>query len=183
MRSDAARNLHRIVEVAGRLLAEHPQLSMADVATAAGVSRATVYRHFATREALIDAIRRQAVEQGEEGVRLCRLDEGPAADALGRAAVQWLDIARRYSFAQLAGQPGSDDERATQRRIFREPLTRLIERGQAAGEFSAQHSPAWAVQVFGALLLAAVRAVQDGTLPEDEAAGALLDTLLKGLRG
>jgi AcrR family transcriptional regulator len=162
MRSDAARNLHRIVEVAGRLLAEHPQLSMADVATAAGVSRATVYRHFATREALIDAIRRQAV---------------------GRAAVQWLDVARRYSFAQLAGQPGSDEARATQRRIFREPLTRLIERGQAAGEFSAQHSPAWAVQVFGALLLAAVRAVQDGTLPEDEAAGALLDTLLKGLRG
>ena len=63
MRADAARNVHRIVEVAARLLGEDPHAGMAEVAAAAGISRATVYRHFTTREALIDAIRRQALAQ------------------------------------------------------------------------------------------------------------------------
>ena len=47
---------------------------MADVAAAAGVSRATVYRHFPTREALLRAIRAQALEQSERALVDCRLE-------------------------------------------------------------------------------------------------------------
>jgi AcrR family transcriptional regulator len=183
MRADAARNLHRIVEVAARLLGNDPQLAMADVAVAAGVSRATLYRHFATREALIDAIRRQSVEQGKQALELCRLDEGSATDALRRVVAVWLDVARRYSFPQLAAQIGSEAVREDQRRLFREPLLRLMERGQAAGELSAELPPAWGVHAFGALLLAAARAVDEGSLSEAQVTQTLFDTLLKGLRG
>ena len=56
LRADAARNLHRIVEVAARLLGDDPHVGMAAVAGAADVSRATVYRHFPTREALLDGL-------------------------------------------------------------------------------------------------------------------------------
>ena len=185
MRADAARNVHRIVEVAARLLGEDPHAGMAEVAAAAGISRATVYRHFATREALIDAIRRQAVEQAVQALVGCRIDEGSATEALRRLVHAWLDLAARYSFPQLAAQQDlnrSAEVREHHRRLFREPLLRLIERGQRAGEFSPALSPEWAARAFGALLLAGARAVAEAALSLDDAPDVVFSTLVDGLR-
>jgi AcrR family transcriptional regulator len=184
MRSDAARNVHRIVEVAARVLGENPHAGMAEVAAAAEISRATVYRHFATRKELIDAIRRQAVAQGEIALRESRLLEGSATDALERLVRSWLDLAERYSFPQLAAQTEldtSEEARAQQRRVFGEPLFALIERGQAAGEFSAALSPEWASRVLGALVLTGARSVIDGGLAHEDAPDMVLRTLFAGI--
>ena len=185
LRADAARNVHRIVEVAARLLGDNPNVGMGEVGLAAGVSRATVYRHFPTREALISAILVQAVEQSERALLACRLDEGSATDALERLCTAWLDVAERYAMAQLATQPGlavDPQAREHRSRILGEPLRSLIERGQAAGEFSSTFSTEWAVRVVGALLLAGARAVADGTLTHDEAPAAVFHSLHEGLR-
>ncbi len=45
-RADAVRNRRAILDAAGRLLLEHGDLSMTDLARTAGVTRPTVYRHF-----------------------------------------------------------------------------------------------------------------------------------------
>ena len=185
LRADAARNLHRIVEVAARLLGDDPHAGMAAVAAAADVSRATVYRHFPTREVLVDAIQRQAVEHGERALVECRLDEGTAAEALHRLVGAWLDVAERYAFLQLAnqGEPEAAGEaRAHRRRVLGEPLSRLIERGQASGEFSTALPADWAARAFGALLLAGARAVDEGSLARADAPDVVFDTLLGGLR-
>jgi hypothetical protein len=87
--------------------------------------------------------------------------------------------------AQLAVQPVlavDAQAREHRSRILGDPLRALIERGQAAGEFSATLSTEWAVRVFGALLLAGARAVADGTLTHDEAPGAVFHSLHEGLR-
>lgn len=59
-RSDAALNRAKIIDAARGLLADNGKASMRAVADAAGLGRGTVHRHFATREALMDAVRRQA---------------------------------------------------------------------------------------------------------------------------
>jgi AcrR family transcriptional regulator len=185
LRADAARNVHRIVEVAARLLGENPNLAMADVGIAAGVSRATVYRHFPTREVLVAAIKTQAVEQSEHALTACRLDEGSATDALRRLCAAWLDVAERYAFAQLVTQPGLGPDEQTRehsRRILGEPLRGLFERGKASGEFSPALSTEWCVRSFGALLLAGARAVADGTLTHEDAPSAVFRSLHEGLR-
>ena len=59
-RTDAERNRGRVLEVACALFAEHgDEVQMAEVAKAAGVGVGTVYRHFPTRQALIEAVTEQ----------------------------------------------------------------------------------------------------------------------------
>jgi TetR/AcrR family transcriptional regulator, mexCD-oprJ operon repressor len=185
LRADAARNLHRIVEVAARMHSDDPHVGMAAVAEAADVSRATVYRHFPTREALMDAIRTQALAAGAQAIVECRLEEGGATEALRRLVEAWLDIAQHYGFAQLVGHAGSpldEEDRAHRRRAFGEPLIALFTRGQAAGEFSTAVTPEWATRMFGATVIAGARAVDDGALTRADAPDTVFHTLTQGLR-
>ena len=64
-RSDAALNAARVLEVARHRLVVDPQASMAALATEAGVSRGTLYRHFPSRSALVEAVRTQARDDAE----------------------------------------------------------------------------------------------------------------------
>jgi TetR/AcrR family transcriptional regulator, mexCD-oprJ operon repressor len=185
LRADAARNLHRIVEVAARMIGDDAHVGMAAIAAAADVSRATVYRHFPTREVLMDAIRSQALRAGEQAIVDARLDEGSATETLRRLVEAWLEIAERYGFAQLVGHaahPLGEEDREYRRRAFGAPLVALFARGQAAGEFSTAVTPEWATRMFGATVLAGARAVDDGALARADAADTVFHTLTQGLR-
>src|SRR3954447_13213981 len=64
-RSDRALNRTKLVEAARDLLARDPDAEMADIAAAAGVARSTAYRHFATREEIVAAVRTQVRDDAE----------------------------------------------------------------------------------------------------------------------
>lgn len=64
LRADAERNRRRILEAAAELFAERGlHVSLDEVAERASVGVGTVYRRFADREALIDALLQQRVEE------------------------------------------------------------------------------------------------------------------------
>lgn len=96
MRVDAARNLDAVLQTGARLLAEDPGTSVACIAAEAGVDRRTVYRHFASREALLCAIFDAKVEAIEEVLGDCRLREAPIAVALHRFVEGIIAVVRRY---------------------------------------------------------------------------------------
>jgi len=96
LRADARRNIRSILEAAARVLAEDPAASMQAIAAAAEVSRPTVYRHFAGREELIEAIRLEAMAQAMEALDAAAGSGEPAADALERLILDLADIAARY---------------------------------------------------------------------------------------
>jgi AcrR family transcriptional regulator len=77
-RVDAARNRRRVLAAAVDEHARHgTSLSMQDVARRAGVGIGTVYRHFASRQALIEAIAHPFFERGLTLARAVKRDIPP----------------------------------------------------------------------------------------------------------
>src|SRR5215207_750770 len=94
LRADARRNRERILKAARAVFAEqgmHSQID--DVAKRAKVGVGTVYRHFPTKEALVEALVRERFEEiaGYAREALERADERNAADLAFCEAVAFSD--------------------------------------------------------------------------------------------
>lgn len=87
MRADARRNYERLLKVAAEAFAEHGEkASLDDIAKRAGVGSGTLYRHFPTRQALLEAA---YVDRVEEFAR--RAEEIAKELPPGEALVEWLN--------------------------------------------------------------------------------------------
>ena len=70
LRADATRNRNQLLEAATRVFVSgDPEPSMRAIAREAGVGIATLYRHFPTRESLVDAVYRDHVARLTDGAR------------------------------------------------------------------------------------------------------------------
>ena len=86
-RADAERSIEAIIDAALEALASDPDASMAEIARRAGVVRATIYMHFPTREALLDAVMENAVAQVAEATRAAEPTLGEPEEALQRVLI------------------------------------------------------------------------------------------------
>jgi AcrR family transcriptional regulator len=93
MRADARHNCERLVATARIAFAEEgAEVSLIDIARRAGVGSATLYRHFPSREALLEAVYRDNVEAlAAQGRELGQ--SAPPLDAL----VTWLRAFAAYT--------------------------------------------------------------------------------------
>jgi AcrR family transcriptional regulator len=137
LRADARRNRENLLAVARTVVAEEgTDASLRDVARRAGVGIGTLYRHFPTREALLEAV----VRDGFDALRVLAdelLDEPSPREAL----VTWM---RRFSSSSgtcrglpgsvLAGLHNEDSELHASSKAMFVAATRLLARAQDAGE-------------------------------------------------
>ena len=182
-RGDAERNVERILDAAIELLAVQPTASMAEVARASGLVRATVYGHFPRREALIDAITDRAVADARSAFDEARLGEGTATDAVARLADAAWSVASRYMIVSEATLRTLGVARFRARReVLRTEVRALVARGRAAGEFRDDALLEWTAQVFDSLLFGTYFTVEAGDLPAADAADELARAFLAVLR-
>jgi TetR/AcrR family transcriptional regulator, mexCD-oprJ operon repressor len=121
-----------ILDGAARMFAvQGEQASMNDVAEAAGVARATVYRYFPNRQALLDEMARAAVSDADQRLASARIDEVPPEEGVARAVRALVDVGD--SFVLLARERVRSDPERFERRVI-QPLRQLFERGQTAGD-------------------------------------------------
>jgi AcrR family transcriptional regulator len=129
-RRDAVRNYHAILAAARDVLGESgADASMEEIAARAGVGVGTVYRHFASKDALIDELLRLALEEVLSSTdRALARPGGYGLEEFLRALGQSFADHARY--ADLFLQRRTDD--ATTRRI-RAAVDELTVRAVAAG--------------------------------------------------
>ena len=176
-RAVADRNHEAILEAAVQVLAAQSEAGVAEVAAAAGVGRATVYRHFPTREALIEALRLHASDEARQRFAAARVDEGDPVEALERLVSAMLALGDRYRV--IFPQHRQPTPRRSE--VLLKPLTRVIARAQAEGAIDAEVPPAWVIAALRALLRGAVEEVEARRLARDAAAARVVQTLVRGV--
>jgi len=180
-RTDAVQNRRRILAAARSLLSTRSlDVTMRDVARAAAVGPATLYRHFPTKRDLIEAVFAENVQECERIVEEGRADPDPVRGFT--CAVTGLvvhNLAHRgFVEAYIATSP-EQDWFAAHRRVL---LSRLMEIVRRAQEIGALRGDLTSSDL--ALLLLAVRGLS--ALPPDMRDGAArryAELSLDALRG
>jgi AcrR family transcriptional regulator len=178
-RADAARNRDQLLAVATRaFMAAEAEPSMRAIAREAGVGIATLYRHFPTRESLVDAVYRDQVGRLTAGAREL-LGQLPPAAAMRR----WMDLFGDWIAAKngmidtlLSMVRSGEIAHARTRTELLAAITTILDAGRVAGDLRADVT---AEDIAAALIGTFTVAPR----PQREAeAGRLLNLLMDGLR-
>ncbi len=134
LRADARRNRERVLAAARVVFAEHGhEAQMDDVARRAGVGVGTVYRHFPTKEALIEAL---ALDASSAVAWARRRWSAPIRGRHSpRRCGRVRSSARDRAFTEIMGElPGPMPMAAEIEQDMNNTLGELMRRAQASGE-------------------------------------------------
>ena len=178
-RADAERSIARILDAAVGALGEDEDASMSEIARRAGVVRATIYVHFPTRAALLDAVTERALAEVATVINAAEPERGDPADALARVvAATWRTLGRYHALVAINIGTQTHDELHHRHGSVLGTLLPLIERGQAAGDFRTDVPAAWHLAMLMALIHAGSAELQARRVPEADAEAALVATVL-----
>ncbi len=177
-RAIADRNVEAILDAAEELLAQHGQASISAVAKQAGVSRVTVYSHFLTGEALLQAVVERAVGRTAAALEAAQADGEPPVQALERLlAAAWQHLARYSAMAQAVTEQLGPEAVASTHHAAHQTIGALLERGRADGSFRTDLPVGWLVSTCIAVIHACAADVRAGRIAEQDAARILTITI------
>jgi AcrR family transcriptional regulator len=153
--------------------------NLADVAAAAGVSRATLYRYYPNREALLRALGAHALNELASRLNDAGLERATVEEAIERLARALVAVGDRY--AVLVGEQCLPDE-AEAERLVRAPMRAVFERGIASGHLRQDLPADVLMELFAGALTAAIKLTQRHQLGAEEASAAAAAVFLDGAR-
>ncbi|MFJ4184949.1 TetR/AcrR family transcriptional regulator [Kitasatospora sp. NPDC089509] len=179
LRADAARNRETVLAAATRAFAtSDTEPSMRAIARQAGVGVATVFRHFPTREALVDAVYQDQVVRLTAGASELLADHPPA-----QALRLWMDLFAEWQATKhgmtdtlLAMIDSGEISLAHTRQELLSAITTILDAGATTGDI---RPDARADDVSAGILGMLAVAARSG---EPAQAQRLLDLLMDGLR-
>ncbi len=179
MRADARRNRQRLLDAALQVYAERgaDDASLDEIARRAGVGIGTLYRHFPTRQALLEAVYRDQVEE------LCAVarevsDEPPeqALERWLRALMAFATTKKNLSSALMSG-PNKSEVATSCSAMVREAASKLLAEAQRTGQVRDDVDAVDLLRMSHALAIAA-----DLPYSHPDQGDRLMSVLLAGLR-
>jgi AcrR family transcriptional regulator len=155
-RADAVRNRDRLVEVAADAFgAKGVECSLEDIARCACVGVGTLYRHFPTRDALVEAVYRRHVDQLIEGAEELAATK-PPDEALAEFMLRFVEyVASKKGLATyLKSMVSADSDLFTDsKRRVHETIARLIKAAAEAGTIRPGVDPDDVIHTLGGFCL------------------------------
>jgi len=177
-RADARRNYERLLTAAAAAFAENgAEASLDDIARRAGVGIGTLYRHFPTRQVLLEVLLRDSLEELNADAEVKLVSFAP-----GEALADWLRavVAHAATYRGLAAELLCNSESSqefAQCGAMRVAGARLLARAQSAGEIRPDVSAADLFMIVNGIAWATERAPGD-----QEQAERLVRVMVDGLR-
>jgi AcrR family transcriptional regulator len=180
MRADAQRNYARLLDAATAAFVEHgaDDVSLEEIARRAGVGIGTLYRHFPTRQALLEAVYRDQVESLNARAEQLRDTESPG-DALAdwmRALVRFSSTKRSMTSALLATLGTNSELLSSCSQVICGAAESLLARAQQAGVVRPDADARDLIRLVHAVNIATEKA------PDPGQADRMLALILDGLR-
>ena len=179
LRADAARNRARLIEVAKSMFSEGgADTGLEAIAKAAGVGIGTLYRHFPTRDKLIEAVYRAETRNlSDAASRLAeRLPPVEALRAWLRLFVDYIATKRVMSPALASMVCGPSELYAESTALIKAAIGSLVDRAVADGAIRLDIEPL-------DLLLALAGVAGISSVPGwEDSAKRLVDILIAGVR-
>lgn len=170
----------RVLRDAARLLMRKSGATMDEVARAAGISRATLNRQFAGRDALVRALEELGIAECQAALEKARLDDGPATDAVRRLIRELEPSAGLLAFLYSENQLFEGDGQNEGWERLDHTLISLFRRGQRAGEFRIDLSPVWLAEALYGLLVSGAWAIAEGRVAAKDYTSMIAELLLGG---
>lgn len=172
----------QVLRSAAALLTRKSTSTMDEVARAAGISRATLHRHFAGRDALVRALEDLGLQECEAALDRAGLRDGSAQEALRRLVREFEPAAGLLAFLYTENQlfEGETQNEGWSRIDAR--LAALFRRGQESGEFRIDLTPAWLTEALYGLIGSGAWAVQDGRVAAKDFSYMIAELLIGGAR-
>ncbi len=164
------------------LLIQNPMVSLSQIAVHAGVGRATLYRHFETREQLIQALAAESLEMTDEAVAPIK-----QTGLTGRAALEAMfplimPLADRYHFLLSIWSIVEQDKQVMD--IYHRQLNELsilVEQGKAEGSINKSLDTNWIVGTIDSVIYTGWWMMSNKGMSAEVAAHHAVQTLFHGI--
>lgn len=168
-----------IIEAGTRMLLSNRSAGMSEIAEAAGIGRATLYRHYKTREALIKKLALSCYEEFDTAY-------APYLHLEGKAAIQKvfevaMPMAQRFNFLIRRWSFVEEDEDL--QRVDAEAqyeMSYLFDQARKSGDIDKSFPDVWLAAFFDSLLVAACTLVEAGDASAEQSAIYATESFFNG---
>jgi AcrR family transcriptional regulator len=171
-----------VLRAAADFLGRRPNATQDEIASAVGVSRATLHRHFSGKPALLQALDDLAIDEMRNALKTARLEEDSATAALRRLITAFQSVAPYLALLYSQSQEIDPDESMHGWAEIDEQITALFIRGQRAGEFRPDLTATWLTEALYSLVAGAGWCIQVGRVASRDFDHNITELLLHGVR-
>lgn len=172
-----------LLDASFQVLLLNPHASLSEIASQANVGRATLYRHFPTREDLISAIAIESLDLIQESMEPILTGEYQGESAIRKMITSLLPLADRFHFLQMVWTLVELDQAFIE--LYEKQMGTIkqwIIQGQTKGELNSDLTPDWIVSVLDSMLYSASWMLSQKMMSHEQIEQQLIQTLFKGIQ-
>ncbi|MFF6772917.1 TetR/AcrR family transcriptional regulator [Streptomyces sp. NPDC012637] len=176
MRTDATEVLDSAIPV----LAKDRAVSMQTIAKRAGISRATLVRHFPTRQHLVQAMAEKILDDCERTLSRAEADTAPMGQVMTALVHDYVPFAQLWNLVYVEPDVLGVPEASARADVVFDRTVALVERGQASGLLRKDMPATWLASTFCGLSETAWELTLEGHMGPRQAPDFITAILLRG---